>query len=227
MASLRLSSSRLEVRARSIGSPLRSYFQPDRLFCPDLRPKYEPNFQGQRHADQRKFMPCGDGKRVPQARAQPASAQTQSLMQVTRSRPEPREPQRDMMAERVGFEPTIRLPVCRISSAVLSTTQPPLRSIWSAPWRCGALHSDERGGWQLAWRSLCEPPVCRKRDYIGGAGLLALSSPAAGPKTYLFCSSAMQVIVPLMGNFELIRLRTPLDRQDQLENLSPLGPRGR
>ena len=31
------------------------------------------------------------------------------------------------MAERVGFEPTIRLPVCRISSAVLSTTQPPLR----------------------------------------------------------------------------------------------------
>ena len=33
------------------------------------------------------------------------------------------------MAERVGFEPTIRLPVCRISSAVLSTTQPPLRSI--------------------------------------------------------------------------------------------------
>src|SRR5438309_11625194 len=31
------------------------------------------------------------------------------------------------MAEREGFEPPIRLPVCRISSAVLSTTQPPLR----------------------------------------------------------------------------------------------------
>ena len=31
------------------------------------------------------------------------------------------------MAERVGFEPTIELPLCRISSAVLSTTQPPLR----------------------------------------------------------------------------------------------------
>jgi hypothetical protein len=31
------------------------------------------------------------------------------------------------LAERVGFEPTIRLPVCRISSAVLSTAQPPLR----------------------------------------------------------------------------------------------------
>ncbi len=32
-----------------------------------------------------------------------------------------------VMAERVGFEPTIELPLCRISSAVLSTTQPPLR----------------------------------------------------------------------------------------------------
>ena len=31
------------------------------------------------------------------------------------------------MAEGEGFEPPIRLPVCRISSAVLSTTQPPLR----------------------------------------------------------------------------------------------------
>src|SRR6266498_2507747 len=33
----------------------------------------------------------------------------------------------DGLAEREGFEPPIRLPVCRISSAVLSTTQPPLR----------------------------------------------------------------------------------------------------
>ena len=31
------------------------------------------------------------------------------------------------VAERVGFEPTVQLPVRRISSAVLSTTQPPLR----------------------------------------------------------------------------------------------------
>jgi hypothetical protein len=31
------------------------------------------------------------------------------------------------VAEREGFEPPIRLPVCRISSAVLSTTQPPLQ----------------------------------------------------------------------------------------------------
>src|SRR5712672_1374474 len=33
------------------------------------------------------------------------------------------------MAEREGFEPPIRLPVCRISSAVHSTTLPPLHSI--------------------------------------------------------------------------------------------------
>src|SRR3546814_6592932 len=32
-----------------------------------------------------------------------------------------------VMAEREGFEPSIRLPVCRISSAVHSTTLPPLR----------------------------------------------------------------------------------------------------
>jgi hypothetical protein len=31
------------------------------------------------------------------------------------------------MAERVGFEPTVLLQVRRISSAVLSTTQPPLQ----------------------------------------------------------------------------------------------------
>ena len=33
----------------------------------------------------------------------------------------------EILAERVGFEPTIPLRVCRISSAVLSTTQPPLQ----------------------------------------------------------------------------------------------------
>ena len=33
------------------------------------------------------------------------------------------------LAERVGFEPTMELPPRRISSAVLSTTQPPLRCI--------------------------------------------------------------------------------------------------
>ena len=32
-------------------------------------------------------------------------------------------------AEREGFEPPIRLPVCRISSAVHSTTLPPLRMV--------------------------------------------------------------------------------------------------
>src|SRR5262245_45662203 len=35
---------------------------------------------------------------------------------------------RRWLAEREGFEPPIRLPVCRISSAVLSTTQPPLQA---------------------------------------------------------------------------------------------------
>src|SRR5712692_5034052 len=34
---------------------------------------------------------------------------------------------KDFVAEREGFEPPIRLPVCRSSSAVRSTTLPPLR----------------------------------------------------------------------------------------------------
>ena len=33
------------------------------------------------------------------------------------------------LAEREGFEPPIRLPVCRISSAVRSTTLPPLQAL--------------------------------------------------------------------------------------------------
>ena len=33
------------------------------------------------------------------------------------------------MADREGFEPSIQLPVCRISSAVLSTAQPPVQRL--------------------------------------------------------------------------------------------------
>lgn len=42
------------------------------------------------------------------------------------------------VAEKEGFEPPIPLRVCRISSAVLSTTQPLLRSMVGRRWR-GAL----------------------------------------------------------------------------------------
>jgi hypothetical protein len=38
-----------------------------------------------------------------------------------------------LLAEREGFEPPIRLPVCRISSAVHSTTLPPLRGRDQSP----------------------------------------------------------------------------------------------
>lgn len=44
------------------------------------------------------------------------------------------------MAERVGFEPTIPLQVCRISSAVHSTTLPPLRrAVVSGPFIATAM----------------------------------------------------------------------------------------
>jgi hypothetical protein len=42
---------------------------------------------------------------------------------------------REQMAERVGFEPTVPLPARRISSAVLSTTQPPLREMLRSAWK--------------------------------------------------------------------------------------------
>jgi hypothetical protein len=49
------------------------------------------------------------------------------------------------VAERGGFEPPIRLPVCRISSAVLSTTQPPLQAqgklSWRPIWAAGRYHA--------------------------------------------------------------------------------------
>ncbi len=52
------------------------------------------------------------------------------------------------LAEREGFEPPIRLPVCRISSAVLSTTQPPLQAFRNSG------DPASRRGWLM--------PVCRR-----------------------------------------------------------------
>ena len=62
------------------------------------------------------------------------------------------------MAEREGFEPPIELPLCRISSAVHSTTLPSLREIetdtladagWST--RAGLWHSNNRPATPLLW----------------------------------------------------------------------------
>ena len=50
-------------------------------------------------------------------------------------------PRNKQVAERVGFEPTLRLPVNRISSAAHSTTLPPLRrsamTQGAGPWPVG------------------------------------------------------------------------------------------
>src|SRR6516165_4243806 len=57
------------------------------------------------------------------------------------------------LAEREGFEPPIRLPVCRISSAVRSTTLPPLQRLISsnrlARLRCRSGPSHEPLRWAL------------------------------------------------------------------------------
>jgi hypothetical protein len=77
------------------------------------------------------------------------------------------------LAEREGFEPPIRLPVCRISSAVLSTTQPPLRGRNPSPVVVrGVLTKEVRrnkgggGPWCAAHRGFGRP---RRRGGQGGA----------------------------------------------------------
>jgi hypothetical protein len=53
----------------------------------------------------------------------------------------------DLLAEREGFEPPIGLHLCRISSAVHSTTLPPLRGsrYWRSPARSGRVLGED--GW--------------------------------------------------------------------------------
>ena len=88
----------------------------------------------------------------------------------------------NVLAERVGFEPTIRLPVCRISSAVLSTAQPPLRGRRGAPRSVGryvanTARRDKRSrgpdGHSPGWA------VWRDRSRMRGAGACARLSAAA------------------------------------------------
>ena len=68
------------------------------------------------------------------------------------------------LAEREGFEPPIRLPVRRISSAVLSTTQPPLRGTGNTSRRyVNKAGQRSKGGARAvprqsrAWRSAAAP----------------------------------------------------------------------
>src|SRR5690242_18591450 len=66
------------------------------------------------------------------------------------------------LAEREGFEPPIRLPVCRISSAVHSTTLPPLQAI------------DVTSDSELA--EAAENPICYRiaTEYLLGHASVAL-----------------------------------------------------
>lgn len=93
------------------------------------------------------------------------------------------------MAERGGFEPPIRLHVCRISSAVHSTTLPPLRPL---PRRSGPSCSKVSRRWDDGrpdgaasnqprhWSAPCER-----------AGLLSKPGPRAqGPRDTIFASKA-------------------------------------
>ena len=82
---------------------------------------------------------------------------------------------RSKLAEREGFEPSIRLPVCRISSAVLSTTQPPLRSLENPFSRSAAPLFQMSVSARLIWWGRLLPPSLRI--------LLGLSTPDLGGKS--------------------------------------------
>ena len=92
---------------------------------------------------------------------------------ISRDFPASPKAQRDLwrgaLAERVGFEPTVPFQVRRISSAVLSTTQPPLRS------RLGA--SDLRG------------PPSEGGTYSSAGGFASLVTFVQGPD-HIFWSFA-------------------------------------
>ncbi len=83
------------------------------------------------------------------------------------------------MAERGGFEPPIRLPVCRISSAVLSTTQPPLRAALgcyqTAAWNVFKNVASLAASWATA---TLEPQWPRLRRFPTGtrAGRVAIAA---------------------------------------------------
>ena len=60
------------------------------------------------------------------------------------------------LAERAGFEPAIPLRVCRISSAVLSTAQPPLREVQTASRRALSEGAEPSGGAGVPQALRCE-----------------------------------------------------------------------
>src|SRR5690606_10293060 len=96
--------------------------------------------RGRRTEDLRPRPRRGLGRRIPHYGAGVGSSRPPSTRTVNLSRSSAAVPLASRtaqlsadLAERVGFEPTIPLRVCRISSAVLSTAQPPLRVRRRAP----------------------------------------------------------------------------------------------
>ena len=69
------------------------------------------------------------------------------------------------LAEREGFEPPIRLPVCRISSAVHSTTLPPLQTIEFATQSPIWLIAKRAGCYPFATQSFWCASLLRLRDH--------------------------------------------------------------
>jgi hypothetical protein len=92
------------------------------------------------------------------------------------------------VAEREGFEPPIRLPVCRISSAVLSTTQPPLQ----------AFANNSISSWrpELNWGVCYRFATFSRRRFIGSRSTRSTPGPlpilAAAAVTTLECRRLLE-----------------------------------
>src|ERR1700720_4707703 len=87
-------------------------------------------------------------------------------------------PKGQRVAEREGFEPPIRLPVCRISSAVHSTTLPPLHRSYAACGR-GALFSQGFAATQGGERSFQQS---NRRCRVSAAHVLTTQVDNARPQ---------------------------------------------
>ena len=73
-----------------------------------------------------------------------------------------------LLADREGFEPPVQLPVRRISSAVLSTTQPPVRAAELCHFQRehGSTFSEQTRTLDQSWTKLPPRPGLSARFYL-------------------------------------------------------------
>ena len=120
------------------------------------------------------------------------------------------------MAERGGFEPPIRLPVCRISSAVHSTTLPPLQ-VPDARWsRAGAVIAacvarDKGSGGDISDRLVDFPAAIAYPPMVPKSALALLDAPALAARDAFPLGDALRGSCGFTGSgiFDTAGLKSP------------------